>query len=244
MTSFPSINILGVNVNKLTYETFLHFIKKAVSGNVKISIAYANADTLNKIKSDKNLKSIYNSFDIIHPDGVGVYLASRFLYGKRGLRKRITGSDFYEILISQSLKSGWKYFFFGHTNEILNRISLNHPELNIKGYSEGYNFKTPEVISEINKVNPDIIIIGLSCPVQEKWMYENRDKINFKVMLAVGDGIKVFAGNRIRGPVVFRKAGMEWIIRLILNPFTNFRKYVIGIPLFIFRVTAQKLKSK
>jgi N-acetylglucosaminyldiphosphoundecaprenol N-acetyl-beta-D-mannosaminyltransferase len=239
-----TFNVFGIEIDKLTNETFLNYIREGINSKDKLTIGYANADTLNKIYEDSSLKDIYNSFELIHPDGIGIYLASGFLFGKNGLEERLTGSDFYPILINESIKNNWKYFFFGHTDSVLEEIQKQFPLLNISGTNEGYKYDNSSVIEKINLADPDIIIIGLSCPYQEKWMYENRDKINFKVMLAVGDGIRVFANKKTRGPVLFRKLGLEWLARLVSNPSVNFRKYVTGIPLFISRITTAKLKSK
>ncbi|MBK8551311.1 MAG: WecB/TagA/CpsF family glycosyltransferase [Ignavibacteria bacterium] len=232
-----------MDIRNLTDESFLDYISEGIRNEKKLAIGYANADTLNKIYDDGNLKNIFNTFDLIHPDGVGVYLASRILFGKNGLDRRLTGSDFYPLLISESINKNWSYFFFGHSNEILEEIKVQHPSLNISGMNEGYDFDSAKVIEKINKANPDIIIIGLSCPHQENWIYQNRDKIKFKIILAAGDGIRIFANKKIRGPLIFRKMGFEWVIRLFSDPISNFRKYVIGVPLFIFRIFKSKLKT-
>ncbi len=244
MKTTNTFNIFGVEINNLTNEQFLDFISESINKNQKHTIGYANADTLNKIYEDNSLKKIFSTFDLIHPDGIGVYLASGLLYGKNGLEERLTGSDFYPILINESIKNNWKIFFFGHTDDILLEIKKQFPLLNISGINEGYDFENKKVIEKINVSDPNIIIIGLSCPYQEKWMYENKDKVSFNIILAVGDGIRVFAGKKTRGPVIFRKSGLEWLARLISSPFSNFRKYVIGIPLFISRIIAAKFISK
>ncbi len=234
----------GIKISRLNEDSFLGIFRKSIEGGIKIKIAYANVNSLNKIYSDDNLKTIYNSFDIIHPDGIGIYKASEFLAKGKGLSYRLTGSDFYEALINESVKNGWSYFFFGHDNETLEKIQIKNPELKISGLQEGYNYNKENVIEKINKADPDIIIIGLSCPIQEKWIYENSGRIKFRVIIAVGDGIKVFAGNKIRGPLFLRKAGLEWLVRFCTNPVTNFRKYILGNPLFIYRVFKEKVKSR
>ncbi len=238
-----TIKIFGVKVSKLTYQEFLQCIKENINNTEKgITIGYANADTLNKAYCNKSLKDIFNSFDLIHPDGTGVFLASKFLYGNNGLEERISGSDFYSILIDESIKNNWKYFFFGHSNEVLDKIKESHPLLKISGLHEGYKYNNSEVIYYINKSNSDIIIVGLSSPKQEKWIFDNKGKIDFKVMLTVGDGIKVFAGDKIRGPVFLRRIGLEWVVRYITSPVSNFKKYILGVPLFIFRIFREKPK--
>ncbi|HMQ68378.1 MAG TPA: WecB/TagA/CpsF family glycosyltransferase [Ignavibacteria bacterium] len=238
-----SIKIFGIRISKLSDSSFLEYIKSGIEKNRKIIIGYANADTLNKIYDNKELRDIYESFDLIHPDGVGVYSASRILLGNDGLESRLTGSDFYPFLIDESIKNNWKIFFFGHSDKILGSIQKKHPLLKIAGMNEGYNFDDEKVIEKINIADPDILIMGLSCPKQEIWIYNNKDKINFRVALNVGDGIKVFAGKKVRGPVILRKAGLEWFSRLISEPSNNFSKYVAGIPLFIYRIMKEKLNN-
>jgi len=213
-------------------------IDEAVTSGNKITIAYANADTLNKIYNDRSLAGIYKTFDYIHPDGIGIFLASKYLFGKTGMSERFTGSDYYLKLITESINKKHSFFFFGHTSEELNKIQKKFPGLKISGLQEGYSFSDEKVIDKINTSGSDILIIGLSCPVQEKWMHKNKDKVNCKVILAVGDGIKVFSGDKIRGPAFMRKFGFEWLVRMFTEPGKNFRRYLLGIPVFIRRVIA------
>jgi len=237
------LEIFGIKVSKLTYNTFLKCINDSIMGNKKLAVAYANANTLNKLYNNESLKNIYDIFNLVHPDGVGVYLASKFLYGKGGLEEILTGSDFYIDLINESVKKKWSYFFFGHDISTLESVKEAYPRLNISALQEGYTFENEKVVETINEINPDIIIIGLSCPIQEKWILENKNKINFKVILAVGDGIRIFANKKKRGPLFMRRIGLEWLTRYALNPVSNFRKYIIGNPLFIYRVLKEKFKS-
>jgi len=235
-----SIEIFGVKINKLTNERFLELFRNAITNKQKITIAYANAHTLNQCHRDKALAQILNSMDYIHPDGVGVLWASRKLYGDSGLNVRITGSDFYPLLINECIKNDWSIFFFGHRKATLEKISLKHPNLRIAGTAEGYDYNNERVIEKINESRPDILIIGLSFPLQEKWMCEFREMIDCRVMLVVGDGIKVFSGEKKRGPAFLRKLGLEWLVRVITNPAANLQKYIAGNPQFVARVLRQK----
>jgi N-acetylglucosaminyldiphosphoundecaprenol N-acetyl-beta-D-mannosaminyltransferase len=235
-----SITILGIRVSKLTGAELVDLIRDAVDSGKKLKIAYANAHTLNMAYQDESLKRIFHSFDLIHPDGIGIYWASRIMDKDEALPERMTGSDFYKLLTDQSMKNRWRLFFFGHSPEILSRLKENSPGLNIVGLQEGYHFLNVEVIDKINRAKPDILIVGLSCPKQEKWIDGHGDEVKAKVILAVGDGIRVFSGDKPRGPLLLRQLGLEWFVRYLTNPIKYFRRYVIGNPLFILRV----LKSK
>jgi exopolysaccharide biosynthesis WecB/TagA/CpsF family protein len=234
------IKIFGVKINKLTNEGFIELFRNAIAKKQKIAIAYANAHTLNQCHSDIALAELLNSMDYIHPDGVGVLWASKKLFGKSGLEVRITGSDFYPLLIDECIRNDWSIFFFGHRKTTLDKISFMHPSLRIAGTAEGYDYNNERVIEKINESRPDILIIGLSFPLQEKWMCKFGEMIDCRVLLAVGDGIKVFSGEKKRGPAILRKLGLEWLVRVISNPSANLKKYVIGNPQFVARVLKHK----
>jgi N-acetylglucosaminyldiphosphoundecaprenol N-acetyl-beta-D-mannosaminyltransferase len=238
------INIFGVDVDNISYNKFLSIISESVEKKIQIKISYANAHTLIEIASDNELKKLINNFDVFHPDGIGVFLASKFLYRKTGLKEKLVGSDFYSLLIKEGIKKNWKFYFFGHDTATLNKISLNHPDLNIAGLEPGYSYKTEKVISGINSSKPDILIVGLGFPLQEQWISENFGKISSNVILAVGGGIKIFSGTKVRGPVGVQKLGLEWLIRLLYEPGRLWKRYLIGIPTFIFKVIKFKFSVK
>ncbi|MCI0450330.1 MAG: WecB/TagA/CpsF family glycosyltransferase [Chlorobi bacterium] len=237
------MEIFGVKFNNITYNELSDAICASIEGNSKILITYANAHTLNKSYANKTLINTVNSFDIVHPDGIGIYLASKILYKKNCLNKRFTGSDFYPIFAEEAIKNKWKVFFFGHDNETLNKIKLNYPDLIISGLKEGYQFNDNEVINSVNSSETDVLIIGFGFPKQEQWIYENKDRLKCKVILAVGEGIKVFAGTKIRGPGFIRALGLEWLVRFFANPIKFFSRYITGNPIFLCRIIILKMRN-
>lgn len=237
------INISGVTIDKLNYNLLLNHIKDSVTQKRKISIAYANTHILNNAYKNNGIKEILNSFSIVHPDGIGVYLASKLLYGKRGISRRMTGSDFYPILIEEGVKRNWSFYFWGHNLLTLERIKRIYKNLNISGYSEGYNYDTEKVTAEINNSHTDIVVIGLGFPLQENLIYRLKDKLKCNVIIAVGEGIKVFSDTKTRGPVLLRKLGLEWLVRLLTNPIKYSKRYLLGNPLFLLRIIKLKLSK-
>lgn len=241
--TLDSIEIFGIKINKLTNSTFLELFREAIKNKHKITIGYANAHTLNSGYSDKSLAGLLNSMDYVHPDGIGVFLASQHLLGNSGLQARLTGSDFYPLLIDECIKNGWSMFFFGHKKQTLEKIKQLHPNLKIAGTAEGYDFDNSRVIDSINASRPDILIIGLSFPFQEKWINEFKERLYCSVILAVGEGIKVFSGEKKRGPLFLRKLGLEWLVRVFTNPSGNMGRYLIGNPKFVVRILRERKKE-
>ena len=244
MDKINRIKILNIAVAKISYEEIIDFIEKSLEGNKKRIISYAAFHVINLAKKSILLSDEINSFDIVHADGIGVYLASKFLYGKDGIRNKITGSDFYSLLINQAIQKRWNLFFFGDELKTLEKIKTLNPGLKISGYVSGYDFIDEEIINEINLARSDILVVGLGCPKQENWVYKNRNLINTKIILIVGDGIKVFAGTKKRGNKIIQKIGAEWFIRLLSNPSKMWKRYLIGIPLFFIRVLKFKKSKK
>jgi N-acetylglucosaminyldiphosphoundecaprenol N-acetyl-beta-D-mannosaminyltransferase len=236
------LDFFNLRINKVTYSILLKLIESSLVDNNSACITYVNANTLNIIYKNKKLRELYSKFDIIHPDGIGVFLASKFLYGERCFTSRINGSDLYLGLIDLAILNDWSFFFLGDIDENLKKIGPNHPELNVVGYFNGYTYNE-HIIEKINSVHPDILIVGLGSPKQEIWIQENKCRLNAKIILAVGDGIKIFAGVKKRGFPVLRKLGLEWLVRLIGEPKRLWGRYLLGIPLFLFRITKVKILS-
>lgn len=237
------MNILGTNISNLTYDELLKFISENLSSQQKFLLTYINVNSLNLIYNNPDLISVYSKFDIRHPDGIGVYLASKILYPNNSLRQRMTGSDFYILLKNLIHKKNLKLFLFGDTDETLNKVLRESSEINNLRVSSGFNFDNNAIIKSINDFYPDILIIGLGAPFQEKWAVENYEKLNFKFLICVGEGIKVFSGTKIRGPLFLRKLGLEWLVRYLSKPVRYFKRYIIGNPLFLFRILKQKVNG-
>lgn len=235
------IRIDKLEINNLTYKDLIPIIGNSIRNKEKITIGYVNANSFNLSYKNDDLTHDINSFDFIHPDGIGIYIAAKLLGIKP--KTRFTGSDFYLELIQNSIKEKWSYFFFGHDEQTLKKICLHYPELRVNGIHQGYTYETQQVINEINKSGAEICVIGLSTPIQEKWIAENKDNINARVIISAGDGIKVFAGIKVRGPLIMQKLGLEWLVRMLNNPLKYYRRYLIGNPLFLYRIIKLKFSK-
>ncbi len=235
------LDILGVRIKKTIYSELLETVNDSLKEQRQTTFTSANVNTINLTQSDLNLLDLFNKIDIIHPDGIGVFLASKFLFGQESFLSRITGSDFYKHLINLSLKNNWSFYFFGDKDETLNKILQTNPGLIVKGYCNGFNYKNEQLIQQINNSEADILIVGLGSPKQEEWIINNKERVKSWVIIAVGDGIKVFSGTKKRGLKILQKLGLEWIVRLVFEPRRLWKRYLIGNPMFVFRILKYKL---
>lgn len=237
-----SLEIFGVKIARLSYMDLLKEIETNIQFKKKLTITYVTANSLNLIYNDDSLRKTFSGIDLVHPDGIGVFFASKILFPGNSFNKRMTGSDFYPVLIAEAIKNKWKMFFWGDTKETQDKLSdrLNN-QLTFEGHP-GYDYSDADVIAKINEFKPDILLVGLGSPKQEEWIINNNGKIDSNVTIAVGDGLKVFAGTKVRGPKIAQRLGFEWVFRLLNDPKRLWKRYIYGIPLFILRVFSVKLR--
>jgi N-acetylglucosaminyldiphosphoundecaprenol N-acetyl-beta-D-mannosaminyltransferase len=243
MNSPAGLFISGIRIDPVSYTDLLNIIKNGISSGSQVRISYLNAAGFNLLYRKQVPGYSQDNFDIIHADGIGVYLAIRFILGAGVLKERFTGSDFYPLLYNESIKNRYSIFFFGHDDETLSLIHTNLPHLKIAGIQNGYGYNDETVVEKINNSGADILVIGLGFPVQEKWVIANSEKLKCRIILCTGEGIRVFAGTKKRGPEFIQYLGLEWLVRFLSNPVKFFSRYIIGIPLFLYRIIVIKIRN-
>lgn len=240
-----TINLLNVLLHNVSYSDILDSIQQTIQNQKQLAICYANVNSINLTTQNHRLKNLFSEFDIVHADGLGIFFGSKILYGKDGLTYRLNGSDLYNRLINDCYKYYYRLFFLGDKNETLIEIKKKHPQLNLVGIQNGFEFDSAAILKLINRSETNILIVGLGTPKQEEWIVQNKKSLRANVIISVGDGIKVFSGTKRRGPKFLQIIGLEWTVRLFFEPRRLWKRYIIGIPLFIFRIVKFKfLNSK
>jgi N-acetylglucosaminyldiphosphoundecaprenol N-acetyl-beta-D-mannosaminyltransferase len=175
-------------------------------------------------------------------------MLSRFLYGRKGLKERVVSTDVWIDILNICRQTKKKVFFFGGhkltKEEFYDSIKRRFPGLIVEGYNNGYSYDTLKIITEINKVNPDILIVGLGTPKQEKWISYNFSKLNVPIILSVGSAIDFYSGYKKRAPEFMRRYALEWLYRLFQEPKRLWKRYLLGIPVFMFKMLIFKFNLR
>ena len=178
---------------------------------------------------------ILNESALVVPDGAGVVLAARLLgYGKI---VRAPGFDLALKLITNPDEYPFSFYFLGSKPGIAeiaaNNITAEYPSAKIVGWHDGYfsDADEPEIIDEINNSGADILYVALGAPKAEKWIFKNRDKLRVSVCIGVGGTIDTFAGETKLAPPFFRKHSLEWLYRLVREPWRA--KRMLKLPQYI-----------
>ena len=243
--------ILGVQVSPLTVSQLHTCIETYIQLDRKALVLNVNVNCLNLAYPRPWLRSFLNAADIVFCDGAGVMLGARVL-GHR-VPQRITYADWIWQLAEFAEPRGFTFFFLGARPGVAEKAAAylrkRFPRLQVGGTHHGYFDKTPGspenegVIQRINAVRPDILIVGFGMPLQERWLLENWESIEASVTLTGGAVFDYVSGGLRRAPRWMTDQGLEWLGRLIIEPRRLWKRYIIGIPLFLWRVFRQKMGS-
>jgi N-acetylglucosaminyldiphosphoundecaprenol N-acetyl-beta-D-mannosaminyltransferase len=241
------VTILGVRVNSISLQHLIRQVERFVTLGHRQRVMYANVHVLNTAYHDPELRRILNQADLVYCDGAGVKLGA-WLLGHR-LPERMTGADWiYELCALCQERGFWLYFLGGEpgiADLAARKLQAQYPGLRIAGTHHGhykhYGPEDDEIIAGINALHPDILLVGLGTPLQEKWIAQHFARLDVPVVWAVGALVDFISGKAPRAPRWMLDHGLEWLYRLLIEPRRMFRRYVIGNPLFLGRVLAQRL---
>ena len=236
------VDILGVKFNNVSMDEAIQtceaFLKKD-TGNL---IVTPNPEIVMKAKDDGEFKEVINSAELVIPDGIGIIKAGKIL--NTPLKERVAGYDLICNLLEKYSDGSASFYFFGSkpgfANEAKEKIEKKYPNIKILGTHTGY-FKPEEesvIIDEIRKLKPDILLVGIGFPRQEKLIDRYKSEGFFKIGIGCGGSIDVLAGEVKRAPKLFIKLHLEWFYRLLKEP-TRFKRMLV-LPQFIKEVKKTK----
>jgi len=233
-TSFPNKVLSFFGFNLRLYLHPLHFVNELISLCKKRDkgwICYLNADTFNRACSDPDFHEILDQAKILYADGMSILYGAR-LFLKADAGVRVTAADFLEEFFFICEKEQIRIFFLGGSAQTCQffqqTLGQRHPALEID-IQHGYfpSEESSRVLDRINAFRPDLLIVGMGSPRQEKWVRDHQSNLPC-LAWHVGAVAEFYTGTRYRAPIWARKNGMEWLFRLIQEPGRLWRRYLIG----------------
>jgi alpha-1,3-mannosyltransferase len=238
--------ILDVPVFVGTFAEAVERIDAQYNAYESTIVAFANANSLNIAATDENYRKILKRCLVMN-DGIGVDTASRVLFGSR-FPQNLNGTDFAPNYFINT-KNNYRIFFLGSSSGVAERAASRLIEMcgrhTIAGCQNGYSRSDDNIgiVAKILASNADAVLVAMGNPAQEKWLAENLEATGCRLGFGVGALFDFLSGDVPRAPAWVRAARLEWCYRLRHEPGRLWRRYVLGIPIFLLRVFSQWLSG-
>ncbi len=254
------IKLFQVGIDQVDSQKTIQKIEEFIISKKPHQIVTPDTLAILRSRKDPEYHAILQSADLVTPDGAGILWATTTL--NYPLPERVTGIDVIHNLCQLATNKGYSLYLLGSYPGVARETALNltkkYPGIKIAGTYHGYfsyedyqngkdiksgnsvgNKKEEEIITEIKENKPDILLVGMGVPKQEKWINKNLEKLGVPVCIGVGGSFDVLSGRIPRAPLWMQKHGMEWVYRSIKQPNRIFR--VLALFYFIWLVIVEKI---
>jgi len=240
--------ILDVRVDDIDTRGLERSILSSVRNGQSKLFAYVNVHAVNLARTDGRFREIINRAAVAYCDGEGVRVAARML--GRQLPPRTVLTYWVWDLCRLMTREGLSVYLLGAREPVVAKAAAVLRErfagLNVAGWHHGYFPKegdeSRKVVEEINRASPDILFVGFGMPLQEYWIHENLGSLRAGVVLPSGSMIDYIAGVKKATPSWMANRGLEWLYRLLREPRRLWKRYLLGNPLFMFRVIVRRIR--
>ena len=226
---------MNIEIDNLTMKETLKAINKLIRENQNAYVVTPNVDHLVQLDKDKELQDAYANASLILADGKPLLWIARWYHTP--IKEKISGSDLFPLLCKMAAYKGYKMFFLGAAEGVAvkaaENLSKKYKGLQVAGtYSPPFGFdknkaEVEKIVKIIKEANPEILIVGLGCPKQEKFMYHYCKKLNVPISLGLGACFDFEAGKIKRAPRWMSNHGLEWLFRITQDPKRMTKRYLI-----------------
>lgn len=244
----PELHLLGVTVVNTTMDEAVEWILDRAKATGPSQVCFVNPDCLNVAHGNPAYRGVLGAAERVLPDGIGIHLACRML--GTSLRANVNGTDLFPKLCEKAASAGVPIFLLGARPGVAaaaaEAMTARFPGLRFAGTRDGYWAKEEEeaVLAGVNASGAGVLLVAMGAPRQDLWIAERRSALTVPVRIGVGGLFDFYSGRIPRAPQWMRDIGMEWTWRLLQEPGRMWRRYVIGNPLFLWRVLRQTRRGE
>lgn len=236
-----------VDISALLLDQAIGRIQEALDGGHHLKLAFANAHVVNLAAGDDLFARALQCF-LVLPDGIGVDIAARLLH-REAFPANLNGSDFMPALllgIKRPLRVGLVGARPGVAERAAAKLGVIAPGHSYRVFSHGFFGEAEEaaLLAALMAERPDVLLVAFGNPRQEMWIANRLDRRHCGMAAGVGALFDFLGGEVKRAPAFARHLRIEWMWRLALEPLRLWRRYIVGNPLFLLRVMAQKLGGR
>jgi N-acetylglucosaminyldiphosphoundecaprenol N-acetyl-beta-D-mannosaminyltransferase len=242
------VSLLKTRFHKVRVNELIEFVTKAAKLDKKTVVGNVNVRAMNFAYEFPWYRDFLNKADLVFCDGFGVLLGAKLEgYSVQSVH-RMTCPDYIENLALACEKQDVSLFLLagkpGVVDKAIAKLKAIAPNLKIQGH-HGHFEKSGEendsVIDKINKFQPGILYVGFGMPLQERWILDNINRIEARVFLPLGACLDFYTGSVYRGPTWMTDRGLEWLTRFFTEPQRLWERYIVGNPLFFYRLLKHRI---
>src|SRR3990170_1045314 len=199
------VDLLGVPVHPLTLAEAVAHLAEAIARRRPTTVVSLNGALLMRVLRDPQVRDAVRGATLVIPDGIGVLLAARILGVP--VRRRVAGVDLTETLCAAVAPRRGRVFLLGAAP-------------GVAGTAHGFfpPEDEPALLARIRRAAPDILLVAFGAPRQEDWMRRYGASLSVPVTMGVGGTLDVLAGRTGRAPRWGQAAGLEWLHRMVREP--------------------------
>lgn len=239
-----TLTILNTPVHHVSKADVLALVRHWLAGTRLHQIATTNPEFVMLAQRDPDFRHILHHADLCIPDGVGLLYAARWL--GTPLPERVPGSELVHDLAALAAAEGKRLFLLGAAPGVAEEAAAifqrRHPSLQIAGTYAGSPApaENEAIVARINASQADLLFVAYGAPNQDKWIARNRDNLpTVRVAIGVGGSLDFVTGRAIRAPRWLQNLGLEWLHRLVKEPW-RWRR-MLALPHFALRVLLSRL---
>jgi len=243
-----TLDLFGIKVSSIDRQGILEQVVAWAQENGRRRVTYVNANCFNIAARESAYRDLLGGFDLIYSDGIGVVWTAQLL--QKGRLYKVTGREWIEGYCSLASAQGIRTCILAGQPGIAQRARQNlerrWPGLCITGAMDGYfiNNDEEQVLSEIARQRPQVLLVGMGVPKQEQWLIRHAQSLDVPVVWAVGALFDYVAGVEKPVPSWMERLGLEWLWRLLVDPRGKWKRYIMGNPRFIARVIQEKVRMR
>jgi len=239
-------NILGVGVEALNMDQALARIKNALAERSKGYVCMAGVHGIMEAQRDSKIEKAYTESMMTLPDGTPTVWVGRW-QGHSWMRQ-ITGPDLMLEVFRRKEFATYSHFLYGGkqgiADELAEKLKRRFPYAHIAGtytppFRDLSDAEAEDLISRIRRLKPDIIWVGISTPRQEIFMWNYLPRLEATLMFGVGAAFDFHTGRIKDCSQWVKRAGLQWLHRLMQDPRHLWWRYLRNNPAFVWRIALQ-----
>lgn len=242
------VQVMGAPVDPWTMEQTVKATEAFIDRGRFAHLIGVNADKLFQMRDDDRMTKIVNRCEIVNADGASMVMAAHRL--GVSVPERVAGIDLMWQLCRLAEQRQFRVYLLGAKQQVVAQtatvLKRRFPRIRIAGYRDGYfsEDQFDSVIDQVMSTKPDIVFVGITSPKKELLIERFRARGAVGVFVGVGGSFDVISGNIPRAPRWMRRAGLEWLFRMMQEPKRLIRRYVVGNTRFFILLFKEMRKKK